>query len=166
MSDLESETFDVVHAHQVLLHLSDPVAAMKEMRRLLRPGGIVATRDMAHQIIIPLLPGIAKAVEAVARMYEARGADRFIGERTHIVASKAGFEWHKIEASSDGSDIAGWSNREKFGRAVKGRFRDELIEGGYATAEECDKHADAWEEWTKRPEARVIGLSGSLLCWK
>jgi ubiquinone/menaquinone biosynthesis C-methylase UbiE len=29
-------TFDVVHAHQVLQHLSDPVAALAEMRRVCR----------------------------------------------------------------------------------------------------------------------------------
>ena len=38
-------TFDVVHAHQVLQHLSDPVAALAEMRRVCRPGGLVAVRD-------------------------------------------------------------------------------------------------------------------------
>ena len=36
------DTFDVVHAHQVLQHVGDPVAALVEMRRVCRPGGIVA----------------------------------------------------------------------------------------------------------------------------
>ena len=39
-------SFDVVHAHQVLQHLSDPVAALREMRRVLVTGGLVAVRDM------------------------------------------------------------------------------------------------------------------------
>jgi ubiquinone/menaquinone biosynthesis C-methylase UbiE len=39
------ESFDVVHAHQVLQHLTDPVAALVEMRRVLRPNGILAVRD-------------------------------------------------------------------------------------------------------------------------
>ncbi len=39
------ETFDVVHAHQVLQHLSDPVTALTEMRRVCRPGGLIAARD-------------------------------------------------------------------------------------------------------------------------
>ena len=38
----DDATFDVVHAHQVLQHLSDPVAALTEMRRVCRPGGLVA----------------------------------------------------------------------------------------------------------------------------
>jgi ubiquinone/menaquinone biosynthesis C-methylase UbiE len=42
---LEAQAFDVVHAHQVLQHLTDPVAALTEMRRVLRKGGILAIRD-------------------------------------------------------------------------------------------------------------------------
>src|SRR6476469_6107735 len=43
--DLPDASFDVVHAHQVLQHLDDPVRALREMRRVCRPGGIVAVRD-------------------------------------------------------------------------------------------------------------------------
>jgi ubiquinone/menaquinone biosynthesis C-methylase UbiE len=39
------DTYDVVHAHQVLQHLTDPVAALREMARVCRPGGLVAVRD-------------------------------------------------------------------------------------------------------------------------
>jgi SAM-dependent methyltransferase len=37
--------FDVVHAHQVLQHLADPVAALREMARVCAPDGVVAVRD-------------------------------------------------------------------------------------------------------------------------
>nr|BFF24134.1 hypothetical protein GCM10025732_20990 [Glycomyces mayteni] len=39
------DTFDVVHAHQVLQHVSDPVQALREMRRVAKPGGLIAVRD-------------------------------------------------------------------------------------------------------------------------
>ncbi|HSP60079.1 MAG TPA: methyltransferase domain-containing protein, partial [Ornithinimicrobium sp.] len=43
--DLPDDSFDVVHAHQVLQHLADPVAAIREMARVTRPGGLLALRD-------------------------------------------------------------------------------------------------------------------------
>ena len=39
------DSFDVVHAHQVLQHLTNPVGALREMRRVCKPGGVVAARD-------------------------------------------------------------------------------------------------------------------------
>ena len=43
--DAADGTFDVVHAHQVLQHLGDPVAALREMLRVCRPDGVVGARD-------------------------------------------------------------------------------------------------------------------------
>lgn len=37
--------FDIVHAHQVLQHLADPVGALAAMARLAAPDGLVAVRD-------------------------------------------------------------------------------------------------------------------------
>ena len=38
-------SFDIVYAHQVLQHLSRPIDALREMKRVLTPGGIIAVRD-------------------------------------------------------------------------------------------------------------------------
>jgi len=43
--EFEDSSFDVVYAHQVLQHLSDPTRALMEMRRVLRDGGCSRCRD-------------------------------------------------------------------------------------------------------------------------
>src|SRR4051794_10106024 len=43
--DVPDSSFDVVHMHQVLQHLTDPVAALREARRVLRTNGVVGVRD-------------------------------------------------------------------------------------------------------------------------
>lgn len=42
-------SFDVVFCHQVLQHVSDPVEILKEMRRVAKPGGIVAAREADYK---------------------------------------------------------------------------------------------------------------------
>ncbi|GAB3620699.1 hypothetical protein GCM10027417_19600 [Glutamicibacter endophyticus] len=39
------QSFEVVHAHQVLQHVADPVRALREMARVTKSGGLVAARD-------------------------------------------------------------------------------------------------------------------------
>ena len=51
------DSFDVVHAHQVLQHLTDPIAALREMARVCRPGGRVAILELGEPrrgVIAPL----------------------------------------------------------------------------------------------------------------
>ncbi len=50
--DLDDDSFDVVHAHQVLQHLSDPVGALREMHRVVRPDGLVAVRDSDYAAMV------------------------------------------------------------------------------------------------------------------
>ena len=51
--DCADSAFDVVFAHQLLQHLTDPVRALREMRRVLRPGGLVAVRDSDYATMSP-----------------------------------------------------------------------------------------------------------------
>ena len=67
----EDGSFDVVHAHQVLQHVGDPVAALSEMRRVCRPGGLVAARDGDYPAISqypadPVLDAAQAAYRAAA----------------------------------------------------------------------------------------------------
>lgn len=45
-------SFDVVHTHQCLIHLDDPVKAFKEMRRVCKVSGIVGVREGNGVVIV------------------------------------------------------------------------------------------------------------------
>src|SRR5262245_29734802 len=42
---LPSETFDLVYCRFLLIHLPDPDGCLREMRRVLKPGGIIVVED-------------------------------------------------------------------------------------------------------------------------
>ncbi|WP_275575605.1 methyltransferase domain-containing protein, partial [Leucobacter musarum] len=50
--DMADDSFDIAHAHQVLQHVGDPVAMLREMRRVTAPGGVVAARDVDYEGVI------------------------------------------------------------------------------------------------------------------
>ncbi len=85
--------FDVVHAHQVLQHVGDPVAALVEMRRVCRPGGVVAARDGDYPgfRFFPEEPELDRAIAAYGQLTRANGANWDAGRRLLAWAHAAGF---------------------------------------------------------------------------
>ena len=71
-------SFDIVHAHQVMHHLADPVAALREMARVCRPDGVVAVRetDYAAMTWYPELPGLTDWLATYRTIARANGASR------------------------------------------------------------------------------------------
>src|SRR5271154_658749 len=86
-------TFDVVHAHQVLQHLSDPVAALTEMRRGGPPGGRGPPRPAADGGVFwfPDAPGLTEWQALSRTVARAPGGEPAAGRRMLSWARQAGF---------------------------------------------------------------------------
>ncbi len=164
----DDASFDVVHAHQVLQHLNDPVAALREMRRVLRPGGIVAARDgdyssFAWAPLDPLLDRWLQLYRAVARK---NGGEPDAGRFLKRWALDAGFTDIRISSSTwtfaDPDSCAWWGNLWA-DRCEFSPFGEQAVTYNLATREEIVDIAAAWREWSTKPDATFFVPHGELL---
>ena len=91
---LQAATVDCAVLRYVFQHLSDPAAAARELRRVIRPGGVLVAIEVDAQlwgIAEPAFPEVAAIQAKVWRSQRARGGDRSVGRRLPAVFRAAGF---------------------------------------------------------------------------
>jgi len=167
--DYEDGTFDVVHAHQVLQHLGDPVAALVEMRRVCRPGGLVAARDGDYPAMIayPPYPELERSLEAYRAATLANGAQCDAGRKILGWAHRAGFRAVVPSASvwcfATSEDRSWWGDLWA-DRVTRSSLADQLVARQIATRQDLDGFAEAWREWSAEPDGWFAVLHGEVIC--
>lgn len=129
------DTFDVVYSSQMFPHLSDPVAAFREIHRVLKPGGILATRDADAYAWFPSLPGLELYNDALARKLKFGGATFPAGREMHGWARRAGFAREGMKLGVGGTvhssrEEREWWAGELIGGLERGKYREKLVESG------------------------------------
>lgn len=164
----DDATFDVVHAHQVLQHVPDPVAVLREMRRVCRPGGLVAARDADYAAMtwFPEEPGIAAWRALYTRVARLGGGEPDAGRRLLSWARAAGFE--DVTASASTWCHATPPERELWGgswaeRVVSSRIADRAVSAGLARPEDLAELAAGWRRWAAAPDGWFAVLHGEVL---
>ena len=86
-------SFDVVFTHATLYHLNSPVKALKEMLRVIKPGGIMAAREPDTQAIMlwPQNDLIEKAQKLRNEFLAASGTDLTMGRKLRSIFIESGF---------------------------------------------------------------------------
>lgn len=166
--DLPDDSFDVVHAHQVLQHVADPVQALREMRRVCRPGGIVAARDSDYRAFAwyPELPEIDRWMELYQAAARANRGEPDAGRRLHAWAREAGFAEVTATVSTwlfaDPDDRAYWGGMWA-DRILTSALADQLLAEGRATGAELEAISAAWRTWTDDPDGWITILHGEIV---
>ncbi|MFF7235379.1 methyltransferase domain-containing protein [Streptomyces collinus] len=169
--DYPDDTFCVVHAHQVLQHVGDPVQALREMARVTRPGGFVAVRDADYAAMAwyPAVPGLDDWLDLYERVARANGGEPDAGRRLKAWALAAGLT--DITAGSGtwtyatDEERAWWSGLWA-DRTLASAYAERAVEGGHATPELLEAVSGAWREWGRREDGWFTVLHGEILCRK
>jgi SAM-dependent methyltransferase len=166
--DLPSAAFDVVHAHQVLQHVADPVAAIREMVRVCRPGGVVAARDADYGGFVwyPASPGLDRWLELYEAAARANGGEPDAGRHLLAWAHAAGCS--DVVASSstwcyaDAAARSGWGGMWAE-RIVGSDIARQLLDAGRATTDDLEAISRAWLDWAANPDAWLSVPHGEIL---
>ena len=99
--DYPDGSFDVVHVHQLLHHLSDPAAALRALARVTKPGGLISDRegDYGAAWWYPSNAGWETWQRAFIGVGRAEGEDLTIGRQLMRVAREAGLPDFTVSAS-------------------------------------------------------------------
>lgn len=167
--DFPDDAFDVVHAHQVLQHVADPVQALREMRRVCMPGGIVAARDADYAgfIWFPRLPALDLWRDLYERAARANGGEPNAGRRLLSWALEAGFD--HITPSGSLWCFATAAAREWWGgmwadRILQSDLARQLVDLGLATTAQLEEISATWRAWAAAPDGWLSIPHGEILC--
>jgi ubiquinone/menaquinone biosynthesis C-methylase UbiE len=166
--DIESGSFDVVHAHQVLQHVARPVQALREMRRVCRPGGLVAARDADYAGFVwwPRLPELDEWRTLYDALARRSGGEPDAGRRLLSWARAAGFA--DVTAGSSTWCFATPADRAWWGgawaeRVTSSAYAAQALEAGLATAADLERIAAGWRRWMQCEDGWMSVLSGEIV---
>jgi SAM-dependent methyltransferase len=154
-------TFDVVHAHQVLQHLSDPVDALAELRRVLRSGGLLAARDSDYGAFswAPQDPALDRWRQLYVAVTTRNGHNARIGPSLLGLAQAAGFE--DVRVSSTTWTFADPESRQWWGglwadRVRVSRFAEQALVYGLSDPGELEAIAQGFLHWAAAPDGVFV----------
>lgn len=163
----EDGSFDVVHAHQVLQHLADPVGALVEMRRLTRSGGIVAVRDAVYSAMtwFPDPKGMEQWRSVYMTTARTNGGEPDAGSRLLSWARAAGFTDVTASASTwcyaTPADRA-WQS-ETWAQRCLTSFGPQAVDLGLAREADLETMAEAWRQWGGSEDSWFVVVHGEVI---
>ncbi|KPV76128.1 uncharacterized protein RHOBADRAFT_43568 [Rhodotorula graminis WP1] len=171
----EDGSFDVVYCNQVLQHVPDPVAVLREMDRVSRRLVFAREADRGTFALFPPTPLLDRFDELWTLVARAGGGEPDAARRLKGWAREAGCgggargraRGQQVEVTMAGEtpDPREWG--AVFAeRTTTGGLADKAQELGLASEDELGRIGEAWLEWSEKEDAWLGFLQGELLVTK
>lgn len=166
------ESFDAVFLHGVIEHLREPVRGLREVLRVLKPGGVLGSRhaDFGGFLLEPTTPPLDQFVPLFEALMRHNEADPFAGRHQLRWLQDAGFERITMSASYDC-----WTRTAEH-KAIAARFLQslfadtdfarQLLAAGLADATQLQELTTAFAEWASTPTAFAAEAWTEATAWK
>ena len=165
------DSFDVAYAHQVLQHLRERGLALREMLRVVKPGGVVAVREVDWSTIayFPRDPWLDRFIEVHLRTWYRNGGEPQMGRQLRALFNAAGVASLEIAASvwcyATREETVEWG--ESYAdRLLTSPMGERPVEYGFATRSDIESMAAAFRAWGSHPDAFWVFTHVEALGWK
>lgn len=154
-------SFDAAFSHAVLEHLGDPLAALTEMHRVIRPSGVIGVRAPDFDGFIVAPPGAppAQFMDLWEQVMAGNGGNLRIGKHLRSLLYKAGCTSVEASASFDTYHRA----RAAIAVLKEGGL---ILKSGLIDVEGAARLRAALEEWSESPEAFMANAQCEAVGWK
>jgi ubiquinone/menaquinone biosynthesis C-methylase UbiE len=169
--DFPDGNFDVVHCHQVLQHVGDASAALKEMRRVTKPSGIVAAREMCEFLHYPPSEGLERFQELFFAISKSVGGTPDAGVILPKFAREAGFARDGVALTAgtwcyrSQEDLDWWCGMWSE-RVLASDYKLNALRTGLTSEEELQRISEAFGKFAKEEDAVYIVVHGEIICRK
>jgi ubiquinone/menaquinone biosynthesis C-methylase UbiE len=149
-------SFDAIWVHAVLEHLADHPTALREMYRVLKPGGLIGIRelDLDSLLFAPESAALTRFFHLWIRLTRDNGGDAQVGKKLAALLIAAGFDEVRLTATI-----------EQYGQAAHPSFvpaevaaanltalLNQFDSRGYATPAEIAEMRQALSDWASNPQ--------------
>jgi ubiquinone/menaquinone biosynthesis C-methylase UbiE len=161
--------FDAVFCHSILSHLRQPSQALGEIRRVLRPDGILGAREVDTEGMLvspfdPLLPHVRDLWERVIRH---NGGNTRIGKQLSALVRQAGFTHLEVSASYEcfGASVA--QRRATPSQMLEHwqMILEQALQLGWIDQNTSVQIEAAWQGWSRHPDAFLAVPRWEVVGW-